>query len=202
MDFLEKDLEDIIYEAAQTKEGRNFLLNKGLPIQSTGKMYRQVHLGDYGVADLIDISIESIVRETNKMRFLYIEVIELKKGIIDLKALGQSCRYLTGVKDMANSILNYNAFNECYFHISLIGSEIDYSDNGSFLFLYNEIENFADIFTYNYKIDGIHFEHIQHTWHKITPNFNQEAVKSIQHPTYSELKQCIRFYDLRNSSLL
>lgn len=199
MDFLEKDLEDIIYEASQTKEGRNFLMERNLPIQSHGKMYRQVRLGSYGVADLIDISMDSVIDKCDRSLSLHVEIIELKKDLIDYKALGQSCRYFRAVKDMANLMLDNERFDEYDFHISLIGSGIDNSDNDSFLFLYNEISDFADIFTYKYKMDGIFFEYIPHTWHKTNPNFDQEVIKNIQHPAYSDLRHIVEVYDCRGS---
>lgn len=56
MEFLEKkDLEDIIWEAYQSEYGKYELFNKGLSI--SGKMYRQVNLGDYGILDLMTVSI-------------------------------------------------------------------------------------------------------------------------------------------------
>ena len=48
MKFLEKDLEDIIFEAP-----REELAKRGLHIE--GKMYRQLRIGNYGIADLVTI---------------------------------------------------------------------------------------------------------------------------------------------------
>lgn len=54
MDFLEKDLEDLIYEASQTEEGRSKLVSRGLyPLRCPLK--RQVPLGSYGIADLVEV---------------------------------------------------------------------------------------------------------------------------------------------------
>lgn len=198
MDFLEKDLEDIIYETSQTKEGRNILKARNLPIRSHGKMYRQIRLGAYGIADLVDIGIDYVIDKCDRSRSLSVEIIELKKDLIDYKALGQSCRYFRAAKDMVNSMVDNIKFDEYYFHISLIGSGIDNSDNGSFLYLYNEISDFADIFTYKYKLDGIFFELISHNWCKPNPNFDQEVIKNIQHPSYSDLRHIVEIYDFRD----
>ena len=53
MDFLEKDLEDIIWNAQSTREGREKLKSRGLNIQ--GKVFRQPNLGEYGIPDLVSI---------------------------------------------------------------------------------------------------------------------------------------------------
>lgn len=66
MDFLEKDLEDIIWNASQTDIGREELKKRGLEIH--GKMYRQVNLGDYGRCDLLTISIRRQKRMCTHIR--------------------------------------------------------------------------------------------------------------------------------------
>ena len=49
MRFLEKDLEQIIHES-----GMDQLNERGLPID--GKMFRQMRIGNYGIADLITVT--------------------------------------------------------------------------------------------------------------------------------------------------
>ena len=56
MDFLEKDLEDIIWDASKTNEGRSILSKRGLDIE--GKMFRQVSLAEYGRIDLASVQID------------------------------------------------------------------------------------------------------------------------------------------------
>lgn len=200
MDFLEKDLESIIYEASQTKEGRNLLKNRNLQLRPSGKMFRQVRLGTYGVADLVDVSIEYEINECSRLRSLYVEIIELKRGVIDYSALGQACRYLTAVKELSESI-NHKKFYECNFHITLIGSKLDVKGDDSFVFLYNELNDVVDAFTYNYALNGINFNYIAHHWRKIESSFCKELEEKITHPKYSELRQCIELYDFRDCSI-
>ena len=47
MKFLEKDLEQIIFES-----GRDSLRERGLSI--SGKLLRQLRIGNYGIADLVE----------------------------------------------------------------------------------------------------------------------------------------------------
>ena len=65
MKFLEKDLEQIIYESSN-----KLLREKGLNIR--GKKYRQLRIGNYGIADIIS------VRRYEDC--LYINIYELKKS--------------------------------------------------------------------------------------------------------------------------
>ena len=197
MNFLEKDLEDIIYEASQTKEGRNLLKDRNLQIRPIGKMFRQVRLGTYGIADLVDVSIQSAIYNGMRLRYLCVDIIELKRGVIDYSALGQACRYLTAIKELRQSI-NHKKFYEYNFHITLIGSKFDNKDDDSFVFLYNELNDVVDAFTYNYTFNGISFNHISHDWRRIEPSFCKELEEKIIHPKYSELRQCVELYDFRN----
>lgn len=200
MRFLEKDLESIIYEASQTKEGRNLLIDRNLQLRPSGKMFRQVSLGTYGIADLVDVSIEYAIYNGSRLRSLCVEIIELKRGIIDYSALGQACRYLTAIKELCQSI-NHKKFYECNFHITLIGSKLDVKDDDSFVFLYNELRDGVDAFTYNYTLNGISFNHISHNWRRIESSFCKELEEKIIHPKYSELRQCIELYDFRDCSI-
>lgn len=90
MEFLEKDLEDIIWEAYQSEYGKYELFNKGLAI--SGKMYRQVNLGDYGILDLMTVSINP--------KDVIISIYELKKKILLI------CQQWLKQQDMAQEYLN------------------------------------------------------------------------------------------------
>ena len=61
MEFSEKDLEDIIFDASQDFETRGDLIDRGLDLPLYGKMYRQVNFGAYGIADLINVWIDSTI---------------------------------------------------------------------------------------------------------------------------------------------
>lgn len=69
MQFLEKDLENIIWETNNKK-----LQEKGLLIE--GKKFRQLRIGNYGICDILTVQ-----RENYYLGFSYlnITIYELKK---------------------------------------------------------------------------------------------------------------------------
>ena len=90
MNFLEKDLEQIIYEA-----DKELLAEKGLRVN--GKLLRQVRIGNYGIADLV-----SIRRPYQDTFFGYqekglITIYELKKENISVSAFLQAIGYARGI---------------------------------------------------------------------------------------------------------
>lgn len=188
MDFLEKNLEDIIFETAQTKDGRIALRERGLEFPLEGKLYRQVNLGGYGIADLINVHIEtsSIPGTKNTFRELNVEIIELKRGEIKQSALNQPCRYAKAVRTLAKmcseNIDNINV------HITLIGSIVDSSSDTSFVYLYNEMEGLVDIYKFSYKFDGIAFEYVSHEWVKTNPNLPKDLISALHEPGIRTLK--------------
>jgi hypothetical protein len=191
MEFSEKDLEDIIFDASQNFETRGDLVDRGLDLPLYGKMYRQVNFGTYGIADLINVWIESTILDNGFVsRLLNIEIIELKKDTIGNKALNQACRYLKAIRVLWDGLDNTH-FDDILPHITLIGSNIDNSNESSFVFLYNELENWVDIYSYKYKYDGIWFEKESHSWQKSNPTFTTELKNLLLNPGVSELKQCV-----------
>lgn len=150
MNFLEKNLEDIIYENAITEEGRRKLKERGLPIK--GMVFRQLYLGNYGRLDLLTIHNESYINFPDALIF---DVYELKQGVINIDTLLQAGRYAKGIK----RIIATNGYDlhsrESIFRIHLIGSEVDL--NGDFALLFDCLCN-VNLYTYSYNIDGIYFK--------------------------------------------
>lgn len=154
MEFIEKDLEEIIYEACKCEEGRNHLFERGISI--SGTLLRQLDLGSYGRADLV-----SMFFDGPGNRYMNVNVIELKRGIVDSNALSQACRYLTGLKRYFSSKDKFSDITIDY-KITLIGKDVNRQDD--FVFIYNECSEFCEIYKYKYEIDGIHFEYIKPCW--------------------------------------
>lgn len=149
MDFLEKNLEDIIYENALTEEGRRKLNERGLPIK--GKVFRQLYLGNYGRLDLLTIHSKSYINFPDALIF---DVYELKQGVINIETLLQAGRYLQGIKRILVESDHDLHSRELMFRIYLIGSEVDL--NGDFALLCDCLCN-VHLYTYSYNIDGIYF---------------------------------------------
>ena len=156
MEFLEKDLEEIIYLSDKDK-----LQERGLYL--TGKLKRQLRIGNYGIADLIEIQKPYY----HKKRFYKgcINILELKKDKIGVSTFFQALNYLQGIKTYLEQRKLDHLFN---YKITLIGKTID--TNGSFVFLSNIFDSEVfdcdvsdhhkvkiELFTYKYEIDGLEF---------------------------------------------
>lgn len=155
MDFLEKDLEEIIYNA-----DRELLAEKGLNVN--GILKRQLRIGNYGVADLVSFKREYEERFLINDKIipeLRITIYELKKEKIGISAFLQALGYLKGL----DRYFKHRNFEfKIIFEIVLIGKSID--DNSNFIYLTDYIINddtteFLSCYTYQYAIDGIKFNH-------------------------------------------
>lgn len=159
MDFLEKDLEQIIWEASEDQ-----LEKAGLYMP--GRRFRQLRIGNYGIADLVTVKKQSSAQYSGGIdNYLLITVYELKKHKIGISAFLQAISYVAGIK----SYLEKRKYENAVFRVVLIGREMDMS--GSFCFL-NDLIGFTipdyekctngtiqslDLYTYEMKIDGLFF---------------------------------------------
>jgi DNA-directed RNA polymerase subunit N (RpoN/RPB10) len=149
MNFLEKDLERILEE--QLNNDPEVLYDLGLEhidYDLKTKVFRQLRIGNYGIADLVTVQ--------RYMDNIIINVYELKKGVINEDALFQCSAYAKGIK----SYLDKRGVKKYTVRKVLIGSSVETS--GRFPFIFDEIqrENFTDtsIYSFDFKIDGIRFE--------------------------------------------
>lgn len=172
MNFLEKNLEQIIFEA------ENELLNeRGLYI--SGKKVRQLRIGNYGIADLVSFRREykSVLRfDSNgqpyyeREPFLNISVFELKKDKIGVHTFFQAIKYCRGIERYFKS---RNKSLKREYVITLVGKELD--DVEGFVYLpeffssdtpYSVSQlSEVNLLTYDYKIDGLYFQ--DHTGYKL-----------------------------------
>lgn len=140
MEFLEKDLEQIIWESDSKT-----LIKKGLEL--SGRRFRQLRIGNYGVADLVTVEKkttyepyikngEDVYKVSNS--YLLITVYELKKDKIGIGAFLQAVGYVKGIK----SYLKKRGYGDTMlFKICLIGKSVDTSGNFSFI---PDLINFSD----------------------------------------------------------
>jgi len=152
MNFLEKDLETIIFETSNEK-----LDKRGLCLY--GKKIRQLRIGNYGVCDIVCISreIKNVIEQYDWDKFhvfkyptLLINIIELKKDEISANTLLQAIRYCTGIESYISKRTDINL----EFSITLIGKTVA---GGDFIYSPSIIEN-LNIYTYEYGYDGIKFK--------------------------------------------
>ena len=145
MRFLEKDLEDIIWES-----DRDILNERGLCIR--GHIKRQLRIGNYGIADLVTFSREYYGRNQSSME---INIYEIKRGVVGTSAFLQSVRYARGIR----SYLNQRGFKDFNIGITLIGDSVE--SDGEFTYIEDFLRNYSVdfyVYTYEYKIDGIKFK--------------------------------------------
>jgi hypothetical protein len=137
MTFLEKDLEQIIFET-----DHDDLYDSGLPVY--GKVKRQLRIGNYGVADLVTFSREG-------QDVLRITIYELKQNEVGVSTFGQAIRYAKGISQY---ILNHRKKNlSLHFEFILVGKSFQ---KGDFIYMTDFIPNLR-VFTYEYEFDGIYF---------------------------------------------
>jgi hypothetical protein len=157
MDVLEKDIEDMIFNAAKSEIGQRILVERGLIV--TGKMYRQVNLKGYGIADLVTVTPfhlkggkVSSGREKGQNTYVLISVYELKRGPVNYAALAQAARYKTAIEELITKTHpNINAA----VNIMLIGSEVD--DALDFKYVLNLLPE-VRVYTYRFGLTGLWFE--------------------------------------------
>jgi hypothetical protein len=166
MDFYESDLEDIIWECLQSEQGVQALDSKGLLIPTPKKAFRQLRIGNYGIADIVTVQKECIRFEDAVHPSLTITVFELKKDQIKLDTLVQVFRYIKGIRDY----FNRRGYHICEYNVRgvLIGRSIN---DGDWVYLAEGINEKVDFYTYNYYIDGMRFEHHKMQYHLINNGF-------------------------------
>jgi len=163
MKFLEKDLEQIIFES-----GRDSLRERGLPIN--GKLFRQLRIGNYGIADLVTFT--RPMYDGPKRKYFVpgqITIYELKKEQIGIASFLQSLNYVKGIQ----RYLEKKGKSDKYIiNLVIIGKELD--QTGSFCYInhllsinndYYDLEsNISEsgeisFYTYEYNLDGLKFNY-------------------------------------------
>ncbi|HYG84556.1 MAG TPA: hypothetical protein VD907_06810 [Verrucomicrobiae bacterium] len=170
-EFLENTLEEIIFNNPDR------LPEAGL--HAPGKLYRQVHLGSYGIADIIAIDIYP--------REICISILELKKGKVGFNELAQACRYKTCIDEYLYSL---EVPRKLLIHVNAIaiGSSID--ETSDFVYLYNKIDDYISIYTYEYGFDGLKFNLVGKRWHNT--GFHPKCLRELHSTIKEKLLQSIK----------
>jgi hypothetical protein len=171
MNFLEKDLETILWESPAECEARGFTMLQ-MAYFSKGKRFRQMQLGPYGIADLVHIYYNAHSNQA------WVHIIECKKDKVNADTYLQARRYVSGVRqafslsDLPTCQVNYA--------VILVGSSVDTAGP-----LSHAITEDFNCFTYrySYKVDGIHFEDVSAHWgyesYWEMPGFFDQTVRSV-----------------------
>lgn len=154
MKFLEKDLEQIIFETPV-----DVLHKKGLFLGKKTK--RQVRLGNYGIADLISIDYSGYDQQDWGDEKIIFTICELKQDTISVSAFLQAVRYAKGLQ---RYLMEHKSsiFLKHQIRIVLIGRTIP--NDSSLIYLPDFMEmNFSlycslEIYTYEMDINGLKFQ--------------------------------------------
>ncbi len=157
MNFLEKDLEDIIFNAPVQE-----LENRGLNVPHLKK--RQVRIGNYGIADIIGVEKNLSSPPHLQSSYLRFSIFELKQKKITMITFLQAIRYARGLTSYLMKHKNLNT-EDYKITICLIGQSVCMSD---FIYLTDLLPNNWDscfgldlsIYTYSYDFDGISFNRV------------------------------------------
>lgn len=101
MKFLEKDLEDLIWDRIIKKEDyedkSSFFSKKGLSLPRYIEVYRQLET-NRGVADIVFYT-DSYIDLKSRTLTVYFNVWELKKDVLTVDALSQAVRYVSSIRE-------------------------------------------------------------------------------------------------------
>lgn len=151
MEFLEKDLEDILFQAYQNGN-QSEIEKRGLHTFKHDYLVRQLNLGSYGIADLVGIKL-CPSRYKFDESFSSITIYELKKGEINLSTFNQIVKYGKAIIDYMSSQGIYG----CYVNYVIIGRKIN--PNADNLWLLNDAFKNVKTYTYNYDFEGVKFNY-------------------------------------------
>lgn len=148
MTFLEKDLEDIIFETPYEQ-----LSDAGL--YAPGVIRRQVKIGNYGICDLVSLDRSLDFEQEGCPPYITVTIFELKQQKIGASTLLQAIKYCKGIERYFNARKLFIDIDVRY-KIVLIGKSVETENN--FVYLSDFISNLW-VMTYSYEFDGIKFKH-------------------------------------------
>lgn len=165
MNFLEKDLEEIIFNT-----NNEILYSKGLNI--FGKKYRQLKIGNYGIADIVTFHRDTFYIGGDEIKCINVNVFELKKDKAGISAFLQALKYCKGIQ-------RYFEHREksipLKFNITLVSKSIDTKSDYIYLedFLTSSYDFYGlslNNYSFTYDFDGIKFQK-EHSYKLVNEGF-------------------------------
>lgn len=122
-------------------------------------LLRQFCIAGYGVADLVQVSIVPAFYGRKNIPKLNITIMELRKDEVKLDAVGQICRYRTGISRALDKMRNRNGNILFTYEIEgiLVGKEYESGDvcyvvdNSSWLSMFSFDISLSDGITFSYE---------------------------------------------------
>lgn len=151
MKFLEKDLEDIIYNSVIDKNMAQFISERGL-----GRIFnddrkqvckRQLKINGGGVADIVIFERNPYYKD-----HIHFSVIELKRGVINKQALYQCQGYVDAISAYLSSrSIKHTSFG--YVIGASVNIELDNDEIGEI--------GYIEPYVYSYGLDGLYFNKVE-----------------------------------------
>lgn len=183
MTFLEKELEDLLFE--MLKDPVKLTMERNFYCLGMLEWRRQVNLKKYGIADIVGIKIETL--EDEQKTKVTIHVIELKRDVINYATLGQASRYMSAIiKEVYEKINNEHEI-KIDANISLVGSSIDMA--GDFCFMLDTCQNLRIYKANFHPYKGLLFEKLGNYY------FKDSQTNCLQGITPTELPHISIFYE-------
>jgi hypothetical protein len=164
MNFLEKNLEDIIWNNYEACAERGLDLNDYGVLEDLDRLrLRQPALHPYGIADLVNFYYDPYIHR------LAIQVIECKKAVVNLDTYKQAKRYETAYRHFLEKPIAHVIKNggSVVYETVLVGASFDPTND--FGFIYNS-DATCSAYVYSYNVDGIRFERVDKTWQRTAAN--------------------------------
>lgn len=168
MKFYEKNLEDLIWQHCHSLEDKVLLTERGFPgVILRGKVFRQVNLDSYGIADLICVC--PPMKSKGEVIFR-VDIFELKLNTCTLDSVRQLSCYMAAINHIISNYAHelipslktgeYSIRPEVYGH--LIG--VNHVDDLVFI-----IDQMQNVFLTEYRFDlqcGLKFKMQDKEWIK------------------------------------
>jgi hypothetical protein len=143
----EQELENYLFNLYQNPQNDN-------PLEISGKCFKQVRVGGYGIIDLLCIDVEAgwVGKNGTCPPTIHIQIIELKKGCIDFNSIGQVSRYKTAIEQYISCLPKQRKGIDVLFNISciLVGNHIL---NGDISYLVKHLD-WLSVYFYSLSLDG------------------------------------------------
>jgi len=158
-------------------------------------LLRQLNISGYGAADLVKVSISHDFNGRENTPLICITIIELKKGVLKMDAVGQISRYRTGISRVLEKISERNGKKLFKYEVDgiLVGSEYDSGD------VCYAVDNMDWLNFYNFDIslsDGISFTH-QEGWYST----KEKETIGIDERVFNEFIKLTRYCSRQNRKL-
>lgn len=154
MNFLEKDLEDIIYSCVIDEDGARLISERGLGDivnqQRRQVWKRQLEIDGCGIADIVVFQ-----RNPYYQDHIHFTVIELKQGVVNKRAVYQCHKYIEGISEyLASRSIKHTSFG--YVIGRSVNIDLDKNEVGEI--------GYIQPYVYSYALDGLCFYKVQQNY--------------------------------------